>query len=173
MSDLTGYKPNKTLISSILAACEEDGMGWYGKWRVSRACKRLSDADLLKLEQKCTAMATESGLPMGTDDIVGGCYVGDWGDGTFFQMLIDNLPKILEFIKALLPFFMMFASAIIVFLALCATADAQCPGGTCQRPTQATKSVLKATVKKSLTVEKATVRESRRVQKFRLFRRWR
>ena len=47
---------------------------------------------------------------------------------------------------------------------------AQCPGGTCQRPVQATKSVLKATTK---VVQKATVRESRRVAKFRLFRRWR
>lgn len=44
---------------------------------------------------------------------------------------------------------------------------AQCPGGTCQRPT---KSVLKSTTK---VVQKATVRESRRVAKFRLFRRWR
>lgn len=170
MTDVTGYRPNKTLIPAILDACEQDGMGWYGKWRVSRALRRLSEGDLLKLEQKCTALATESGLPMGSDDIVGGCYVGAWGDGTFFQMLIDNLPKILEFIKALLPLFMLFASTILVFFALCATADAQCPGGTCQRPVHATKSVLKATTK---VVQKATVRESRRVQKFRLFRRWR
>lgn len=44
---------------------------------------------------------------------------------------------------------------------------AQCPGGTCQRPA---KSVVKATTK---VVQKATVREVRRVQKFRLFKRWR
>ena len=169
MTDLTGYKPNKTLISSILAACEEDGMGWYGKWRVSRALRRLSDADLLKLEQKCTAIATETGLPMGTDDIVGGCYVGDWGDGTFFQMLIDNLPKILEFIKMLLPFFAMFASIIIVFF-LATAAEGQCPGGVCQRPVQATKSVLKSTTK---VAQKATVKERLTVRQFRLFRRWR
>lgn len=169
MTDVTGYKPNKTLISSILSACEEDGMGWYGKWRVSRALRKLSEADLLKLEQKCTAIATETGLPMGTDDIVGGCYVGDWGDGTFFQMLIDNLPKILEFIKALLPFFMMFASILLVFF-LTAAAEGQCPGGVCARPGQATKSVLKAPVK---VVQKATIREVRRVRSIRLFRRWR
>lgn len=165
--DVTGYRKNKSLSPAILKACEADGMGWYGQWRVSRALKRLSDAEYLKLEQKCTELATESGLPMGSNDIVGGCYVGDWGDGTFFQMLIDNLPKILEFIKAILPFFMMFASAIIVLFALCASADAQCPGGTCQRPA---KSVVKAT---TTVVQKATVRESRRVQKFRLFKRWR
>ena len=173
MTDVTGYRPNKTLISSILAACEEDGMGWYGKWRVSRALKRLSEADLLKLEQKCTALATDTGLPMGTDDIVAGCYVGDWGDGSFFQMLIDNLPKILEFIKMLIPFFMMFASVLLVFL-LAGSASAQCPGGVCQRPLTApvktTKSVL---VKTTEVVQKATVREYRRVQKVRLFRRWR
>lgn len=50
---------------------------------------------------------------------------------------------------------------------------AQCPGGTCAKPAQATKSVLNATVKKSLTVKKSTVREVRRVREFRLFRRWR
>lgn len=169
MTDVTGYRPNKTLIPAILEACEQDGMGWYGKWRVSRALRRMSDADLLKLEQKCTALATDTGLPMGTDDVVGGCYVGDWGDGSFFQMLIDNLPKILEFIKAILPFFMMFASAIIVFF-MATAVDAQCPGGVCAKPVQATKSVLKATTK---VVQKATVRESQRVQKFRLFKRWR
>lgn len=175
MTDVTGYRPNKTLISSILAACEEDGMGWYGKWRVSRALKRLSEADLLKLEQKCTALATDTGLPMGTDDIVAGCYVGDWGDGSFFQMLIDNLPKILEFIKLLIPFFMMFASAIIVFFALASTADAQCPGGVCRKPLQATKSVLvKSTeVTKQVVQKTATVKERLTVRKFRLFRRWR
>jgi hypothetical protein len=164
MTDVTGYRPNKTLIPSILEACEQDGMGWYGKWRVSRALRRLSEADLLKLEQKCTALATEASLPMGTDDIVGGCYVGDWGDGTFFQMLIDALPKILEFIKALLPLFMLFASIIVAFFVFAATAEGQCPGGVCQRPVQA--------VKKTVTkvVQKATVRESRRVHVLRLFR---
>jgi hypothetical protein len=144
MTDVTGYRPNKTLVTAIVAACEQDGMGWYGQWRVSRALRRMSEADLLKLEKKCTALATDTGLPMGTDDIAGGCYVGDWGDGTFFQMLIDNLPKILEFIKAILPFFAMFASAIIVFFALASTAFAQCPGGTCTRPATPVRSAVQA-----------------------------
>jgi hypothetical protein len=114
--DVTGYRPNSTLSPAILAACEQDGMGWYGQWRVSRALRRLSDADMVKLEQKCTKLALDTGLPMGTEEIVAGCYVGDWGDGTFFQMLIDALPQILEFIKALLPLFMLFAT---ILLAIC------------------------------------------------------
>lgn len=168
--DVTGYRKNKSLSPAILKACEADGMGWYGQWRVSRALKRLSDAEYLKLEQKCTELATESGLPMGPGEIVGGCYVGEWGDGTFFKMLIDSLPQILEFIKALLPLFMLFATVLLAFVLTCGVADAQCPGGQCQRPVQATKSVLKSTTK---VVQKATVKERLTVRKFRLFRRWR
>lgn len=107
--EVQGWRKNSTFEIALLNACEADGMGWYGQWRVSRALKRLSAADRQKLEQQCTTLATDNGIVMGTDDIVGGCYAGDWGDGTFFQMLIDNLPKILEFIKALLPLFFMFA----------------------------------------------------------------
>jgi len=172
MTDVTGYKRNKTLSPAILAACEADGMGWYGQWRVSRALRRLSDADLLKLEQKCTAIASDTGLPMGTEDIVGGCYVGDWGDGSFFQMLIDNLPKILEFIKALLPLFMLFASIIVAFFMLTATADGQCPGGVCVRPVKATAKVTKSVLKGGPRMEVVKTKAVQR-SKFRLFRRWR
>ncbi len=58
---------------------------------------------------------------------------------------------------------------LICFL-FASTAFAQCPGGMCQRPVQATKSVLKATTK---VVQKATVKERLTVRKGRLFRRWR
>jgi hypothetical protein len=143
---LTGWKRNPSLGPAILAACEEDGMGWYGQWRVARALRRLSDADWAKLERKCTALATEAGLPMGTNDIVADCYVGEWGDGTFFQMLIDSRPKILEFIKALLPLFMLFATLLLCCGLLAGTASAQCSGGVC-RP-----AVLPRTVERARTV---------------------
>lgn len=62
---------------------------------------------------------------------------------------------------------------LIAFL-LCGSLLAQCPGGQCQRPLAAPAKVTKSVLKTTTTVvQKATVRESRRVQKFRLFKRWR
>jgi hypothetical protein len=40
-------------------------------------------------------------LPVGAT-VVNGVLVGDWKD--FIQMIIDNLPKILDFLMTILPF---------------------------------------------------------------------
>jgi hypothetical protein len=146
-TDVQGiFRKNTTFDSALLEACEKDGMGWWGQWRVSRALRRLSDSERQKLEAQCTKLLTDTGLVMGDDDIVGGCYVGDWGDGTIIQILIDALPKILEFIKALLPLFFMFATLLVCCGLLAGTASAQCSGGVC-RP-----AVLPRTVERARTV---------------------
>lgn len=56
-------------------------------------------------------------------------------------------------------------------IALCSAASSQCTGGTCQRPVQATKSVLVAPAR---TVQSVAAKQPvRKVLKFRLFRRGR
>lgn len=168
MSDLLqGYKRNTTLGPAILEACSQDGMGWYGQWRVARALRRLDEKQWFELEQKCTKLATESGLPMGTDDIVAGCYTGAWGDGTFFKMLIDSLPQILEFIKALLPLFMLFATVLLCCGLFAGTASAgDCASGMCRAPVRAAVSKTKTVVVEkqvARTVTKNTIHRGRAV----------
>lgn len=178
------FRPNDSLLSTLGEAMREDGCGFFEIMIAKSRVRRMSANQRQELERRLTdkvQAAVSSGelkLPVSAN-VVGGVLVSSWKD--LFVWFVENLPAILEMIATIMALFASQSSIIAGLLAfiavgllLCSETSAQCPGGTCQRPlsapAKATKSVL---VKTTEVVQKATVRESRRVQKFRLFRRWR
>ena len=74
------------------------------RWRVRIALRRHDMAQEVECE------AVEMGLACGVIkpgqvNPATGTLVGEWGDGQLFQLIIDNLPAILEFIAGLISIF--------------------------------------------------------------------
>jgi len=154
MADTEGRRRNNTLDDAIVAAAQKEGMGWLGCFRLKLALRRLSNAEHAQLEAECTKHIVAAGVPLPANvTVAGDVLVGDWGDGTILQILIDALPKILDFISKLLPLFFMFATLLVCCGLLAGTASAQCSGGSCSVPVR--KTVERA---RAVTVDRQPVR---------------
>jgi len=77
---------------------------WIDRWRVRRAMRRPEWRLDVEAEAVQIGVAAGAILP-GNVDPKTGALVGDWQ--SFIQMLIDNLPAILEFIAGLFAIFAM------------------------------------------------------------------
>lgn len=71
------------------------------RWRVRIAMRRHDMAEEVEREAVEIGIACGAIKPSQVNDT--GTLVGDWAD--FLQLLIDNLPKILEFIAGLISIF--------------------------------------------------------------------
>lgn len=59
-----------------------------------------------QLEAALTEFAVEAGvIPLTGDLVQDGVYVGDWGAPGFLQWILDNWPKIMEMILAIIALF--------------------------------------------------------------------
>ena len=74
------------------------------RWRVKRVLRRRDLSEIL--EEHCVEIGLACGAILPGDVNDDGLLVKDWQ--SFMQMLIDNLPAILEFISGLLAIFAMF-----------------------------------------------------------------
>lgn len=105
MSDeiVAAPRRNWTLDDALLTACEREGLHWFKCFRLRLALRRCSDCDHLEIERELTRLLVASGveLPAGAS-VVDGALVGDWKE--FIEMIIANLPAILDFLMKLLPF---------------------------------------------------------------------
>lgn len=98
------FRKNGSLDSTLIEALRKEGVGIADRVLFRWQLNRMSAEDRKKLEQEMTKLVVESGVPMPVNaTIVGGVIVGSWAD--FLQMLIDNLPKILEILAKFLPLF--------------------------------------------------------------------
>lgn len=98
------FRKNGSLDSTLIEALRKEGVGIADRVLFRWQLNRMSAEDRKKLEQEMTKLVVESGVPMPVNaTIVGGVIVGSWSD--FLQMLIDNLPKILEILAKFLPLF--------------------------------------------------------------------
>lgn len=174
------FRPNDSLLTTLGEAMREDGCGFFERQLAKSKVRRMTTNQRAELERRLTAKvqssveAGELKLPVSAS-IVGGVLVSSWQD--LFKWFVENLPAILEMIATIMALFAASSdvpvAGILAFLAvgllLCGEAFAQCPGGTCQRPVQATKSVLKSTTK---VVQKSVRTEPiRKIWRIRLFKR--
>lgn len=115
MSEITEgiFRKNKTLVGALCKALEDQDVGLLDRIIFRCRFNRLSDDDQKKIEVEITNICRAAGAVFPVSAIVGGIYTGNWMD--FFQMLIDNLPKILDFISKLLPLFFL---ELIILLCL-------------------------------------------------------
>ena len=124
------------------------------------------------VEEYCVEMGLKLGAIKPGDVGDDGLLVRDWQ--SFFQMLLDNLPAILEFISGLFAIFSMFSIVLAAGLTLsilAGTAQAQCSNGTCQ-PIRKTVSVLvNRPVVQAAQKTVVRTRQAVRQQRVRLFRR--
>lgn len=98
------FRKNGSLDNTLLEALRKEGVGLADRLLFRWQLNRMSADERKKLEQEMTKLVVESGVPMPVNaTIVGGVIVGSWAD--FLQMLIDNLPKILEILAKFLPLF--------------------------------------------------------------------
>jgi len=96
------------------------------RWRVKRVFRRQDLSEIL--EEHCVEIGVAAGLILPSDLNDEGLLVKDWS--SFFQMILDNLPAILEFISGLFAIFSMFSVVLAAGLALtllAGSANAQCP----------------------------------------------
>jgi len=93
---------NKTLGPALRKALRENRASFVDRCRVN-LCLAIP-AWHRKLEFVLTEWAVANGhIPPTAEVDSGGCLVGDWVD--FLQILIDNLPAILEFVIAIISLF--------------------------------------------------------------------
>lgn len=98
------FRKNSTLDGALVEAFRKEGVGLGDRLLFRWQFNRLATEDRKKIEQELTKVVVESGVPMPVNaSIVGGVLVGSWAD--FLQVLIDNLPKILEMLAKFLPLF--------------------------------------------------------------------
>lgn len=105
MAEVEGiFRKNGSLDSTLVEVLRKEGHGLADRLLFRWQLNRLPAEDRKKLEQAMTKLVVESGVPMPVNaTIVGGVVVGSWTD--FLQMLLDNLPKIIEIISKFLPLF--------------------------------------------------------------------
>lgn len=98
------FRKNGSLDNTLVEALRKEGVGIADRVLFRWQLNRMSAEDRKKLEQEMTKVVVEAGVPLPVNaSIVGGVLVGSWAD--FLQMLIDNLPKILEILAKFLPLF--------------------------------------------------------------------
>lgn len=98
------FRKNGSLDNTLVEALRKEGVGIADRVLFRWQLNRMPAEDRKKLEQEMTKVVVEAGVPLPVNaSIVGGVLVGSWAD--FLQMLIDNLPKILEILAKFLPLF--------------------------------------------------------------------
>lgn len=97
------FRKNKSLVNALVSALQDQGVGLLDRIRFRIQYNMLSDDDQQKIEREVTDICVKAGAVFPVAAIVGGVFTGNWME--FIQMLIDNLPKILDFISKLLPLF--------------------------------------------------------------------
>jgi hypothetical protein len=100
------FRKNDSLDSALVAALRRKGVGPWDRIRFRAALADLTDEERKQMEVGVTKIVVESGakLPVGAQ-IVGGVLVSSWLE--VLQLLINALPKILEFLAQLLPLFLL------------------------------------------------------------------
>lgn len=99
------FRRNDTLDNAMGIAMRRHGVGLIDRIRFRIAFNGLSDEDRLAAETGITKILVESGrLPVGAK-VENGVVVSSFLD--ILQLLIDSLPKILEFLAKLLPLFVL------------------------------------------------------------------
>ena len=98
------FRANTSLDNALGVCLREDGVGLLDRVRFNWHLRRMEPADRKDLEKFCTSVVVTAGVPLPVGaTIVGGVLVGTWLE--FWQLLLDNLPKILEFIMTILSIF--------------------------------------------------------------------
>lgn len=139
---MVAWRQNKTLFPAIFEAARKADAPLRTRMRMRTLFAFASDDDLRELEKELTVEATKAGVikPTG-DNVVEGCYVGEWGDGHILQWIIDNWDSILKMILSIIALFQVAPTiGVLIFCAallLGSTASAQCAGGVCQVPERA------------------------------------
>lgn len=102
------FRPNDSLVTTVLGVMKEKGHGPFERFWMSLKLRGLSKEDRKKLETDVTGLLVEQveaglvKLPVSAS-VVGGVLVGSWQD--LFDWFIQNWPKILEMILAIISLF--------------------------------------------------------------------
>lgn len=96
------WKENKTLDAALTEAAWDSGATLRERLCVRIALLRPRKRQ--ELELALTQLACETAaIPVAGDQIVEGVYVGSWQD--LFQWILENWPKIIEMIMAIIALF--------------------------------------------------------------------
>jgi hypothetical protein len=101
---MVAWKPNASLDNVMVDVAWQERASFRERLAL-RVCL-IRPAKRHQLEAAMTEMALEAGaIALEGSSVVDGVYVGDWGAPGFLTWIIDNWPKIMEMILAIIALF--------------------------------------------------------------------